>query len=90
MSPRGAWKGRVSPDYPGVGSAVEVFGTFIPGSENAGGSAICIHKDILPKDAIVIHMITCQGRDHVVNMQSGRQSLVILNVHFEPELTLVT
>ena len=34
------------------------------------------------------HLITCQGRDHIVNVQSGRQSLVIANVHFEPELTL--
>ena len=34
------------------------------------------------------HLITCQGRDHIVNIQSGRQSLVIVNVHFEPELTL--
>ena len=33
-------------------------------------------------------MITCQGRDRIVNVQSGRQNLVILNVHFEPELTL--
>ena len=64
------------------------FGTFIPGNEDAGGSAICIHKDLLPEDAIVTHMITCQGRDHIVSIQSGRQSLVIVNVHFEPELTL--
>ena len=64
------------------------FATFIPGDENAGGSAICIHKDLLPEDAVVTHMITCQGRDHIVNVQSGRQSLVIVNVHFEPELTL--
>ena len=34
------------------------FGTFILGNENAGGSAICIHKDLLPEDAIVTHMIT--------------------------------
>ena len=34
------------------------------------------------------HLITCQGRDHIVNIQSGRQSLVTVNVHFEPELTL--
>ena len=27
-------------------------------------------------------------RDHIVNVQYGRQSLVIVNVHFEPELTL--
>ena len=36
-----------------------VFGTFFPGNENAGGSAICIHKDLLPEDAIVTHKITC-------------------------------
>ena len=41
-----------------------------------------------PKEAIVTHLITCQGRDHIVNLQSGRQSLVIVKVHFEPELTL--
>ena len=63
-------------------------GTFIPGNENAGGSALCIHKDILPEEAIVTHLITCQGRDHIVNTQSGRQSQVIVNVHFEQELTL--
>ena len=53
-----------------------------------GGSAICIHKDILPEDAVVTHVITCQGRDHVVNVQSGRRNLVVVNVHFELELTL--
>ena len=63
-------------------------GTFIPGNENAGGSAICIHKDLLPEDALVTHMITCQGRDHIVNVQYGRQSQVTVNVHFEPELIL--
>ena len=29
------------------------FGTFVPGNENAGGSAICIHEDLVPEDAIV-------------------------------------
>ena len=42
----------------------------------------------VPEEAIVTHMITCQGRDHIVSIQSGRQSLAIVNVHFEPELTL--
>ena len=42
----------------------------------------------LPDDAAVTHVITCQGRDHIVNVRSGCQSLVIVNVHFEPELTL--
>ena len=27
------------------------------------------------------------GYDHFVNIQSGRHNLVIVNVHFEPELT---
>ena len=66
----------------------KLFGTFIPGNENAGGSAICIHEDLLPEDASVTHVITCQGRDHIVNVQSGRTNLVIVNFHFEPELTL--
>ena len=66
----------------------QLFGTFIPGNENAGGSATCIHQDLLPEDAIVTHMSTCQGRDHIVNVESGRKNLVIVNVHFEPELTL--
>ena len=63
-------------------------GTFAPGNENAGGSAICIHRDILPEEAVVSHLITCQGRDHIVSVQSGRHNLVIVNVHFEPEVTL--
>ena len=47
---------------------------------------LCIHKDLLPEDAIVTHVITCQGRDHIVNVQSGRRNFVVVNVHFEPEL----
>ena len=65
-------------------------GTFIPGNENAGRSAFCIHKDLLPEDAILTHVITCQGRDHIVIVQSGRQSLVIVNVHFETGAHLET
>ena len=65
-----------------------LFGTFLPNNENAGGSAICIHRDLLPEEAIVTHVVTCQGRDHLVNIRSGRHSLVIVNVHFEPELTV--
>ena len=61
---------------------------FFPENENAGGSAICIHKDLLPEEAIVTHLIICQGRVHLVNIQSGRHSLVFVNVHFELELTL--
>ena len=60
-----------------------LFGTLLPDNENAGRSAICIHRDFLPEEAI-----TCQGRDHLVNIRSERHNLVIANVHFEPELTL--
>ena len=42
------------------------FGTFLPDNENAGGSPICIHKELLPEEAIVSHVISCQGRDHLV------------------------
>ena len=88
MSPGGAWKGRVSPGYSGDGSAISTLWYILPDNESAGGSAICIHRDFLLEEAIVTHLITCQGRDHIVNIQSGRRSLVIVNVHFEPELTL--
>ena len=64
------------------------FGTFVPDNENAGGSAICIHRDLLPEEAFVTHLVICHGRDHIVRIQSGRQSPVIVNVHFEPELAL--
>ena len=52
---------------------------------NAGGSAIRIHKDLLPDGAMVTHVVTCQGRDHIV---SGDRNLVVVHVHFEPDLTL--
>ena len=34
------------------------------------------------------HLVTCQGRDHLVNIRSGRHNLVLVNVHLEPELSL--
>ena len=63
-------------------------GTFIQGNANAGGSAICTRKDLLSDDAIVTLVITCLGRDHIVNVRSGCRNLVVVNVHLEPELTL--
>ena len=59
----------------------------MPGNAFAGGSAICIHKDLLPDD-VVTQVNTCQGRDHIVNVRSGCQSLIVVDVHFEPDLTL--
>ena len=46
------------------------------------------HKDLLLDDAIVTHVVTRQGRDHIVSVLTGCRNLVIVNVHFEPELTL--
>ena len=46
---------------------VVFFGTFLVENENEGGSAICIHRD-LPEVAIVPHLVTCHGRDHLVNI----------------------
>ena len=51
-------------------------GTFKPNNLNAGGSAV------------VTHVVTCQGRDHIVKIQSGDRNLVVVNIHFEPDLTL--
>ena len=65
-----------------------LFGTLLPDIKNAGGSAICIHRDLPPEEALVTHSITCHGRDHLVNIRSEGHSLVIFNVHFEPDLTL--
>ena len=64
------------------------FGTLIPENENAGGSVICFHRDIPLEEAVVSHVITCQGRGYLVNIRSGRHNVVIVNVHIEPELTL--
>ena len=63
-------------------------GTFLPVNENAGGSAICIHRDLLLDEAIVTHLITCHGRDHLVSVRTQRHKLIVVSVHFEPELTL--
>ena len=49
-------------------------------SENAGGSTISIRRDILLEEAIVTHLVTGHGRDHLVNIQSGRHNLVVVNV----------
>ena len=65
-----------------------MFGTFINDKVNAGGSAIFIREDLPPDLAVVTHEITRQGRDHIVRIQSGESALVVINVHFEPDLTL--
>ena len=53
---------------------------FIPGNASAGGSAVCIHRNVLPDDALVT-----KSRP-VVNVRSGCRSLVVVN----PELARET
>ena len=64
-----------------------MFGTYVTDNVNAGGSAILIRKNLLPDFADVTHEITCQGRDHIGRIQSSESVLVVINVHFEPDLT---
>ena len=47
-----------------------------------------IRKNLLPDSAVVTHEVTYQGRDHIIKVQSGRSLLVIINVLFEPGLSL--
>ena len=61
---------------------------FLPKNAKTGGSAICVHKDLLPDEAMVTQVVSCQGRDHIVSIRAGCRSLVVVDVHFEPELTL--
>ena len=45
-------------------------------------------KNNRKKEETPCHVITCQGRDHTVSIHSGDSILVIVDVHFEPDLTL--
>ena len=69
-------------------SQFRLCGAFILNNSSAGGSAICIHENLLPAGAIVTHVITYQGSDHIVTIHSGGSVLVGANVLFEPDLTL--
>ena len=44
-------------------------------NQNTGGSASCIHKDVLPDETTVTHIVTCPGRDHIVSIQSERTKI---------------
>ena len=65
-----------------------MFGTFTPNNVNAGGSAMRIRKNFLLDGAIITHIAICQGRDHIVTIRSGVSVMVIVHVHFEPDLIL--
>ena len=55
-----------------------LFGTFFRDDEIEGGSAICIHRVVLPEGAMVTHVGTCQGRNHLLNVRTGQHGLVIV------------
>ena len=65
-----------------------LFGTFTLNNVNAVGSAVVIHKNLLPDGSIASHLTTCQGRDHIVPIRSGKSVLVVVGVHFELDLVL--
>ena len=84
---RNSWEGRVSsrPSDTGPASSLVCSCQIM---RTPFGSAFGIHEDLLLDDAKVTHVVICQGRDHIVNIRSGCRSLAVVNVHFEPELTL--
>ena len=43
-------------------------------------------KTLLPDGAVVNHTITYQGHDHILTIRSGGSVVVVVNVHFEPDL----
>ena len=55
---------------------------FLRDNLNAGGSATCIHKKLFLDGAVISHVITCQGRDHIVSIHSGDSILVIVKCPF--------
>ena len=52
-------------------------------NENAGRSAICIHRDLLQEDAIVMHVVACQGLDYLVNIRSCCQRFFRTWIYFK-------
>ena len=70
------------------GPTIPAIGTSTPYNLNAGGLTIGIHESLFTDGAIVTHLSTCQGRNHIVTIQSGAFVLVVVNVHFDPDLTM--
>ena len=48
-------------------------GAFVNDHVNAGGSAILILKSLLHDIAVLTHLVTQQGRDHIVKISSARE-----------------
>ena len=55
---------------------------------NSGRRVGCFFIIGTPDGAIVTPVTTCQGRDHIVTIRSGERVLVVVNVHFEPDVVL--
>ena len=47
-----------------------LFGTLKPNNLNAGGSAICIHRNLFFDGNVISHVITCQGRERKMSFSS--------------------
>ena len=65
------WERLISTSLQGLHTQFRIFGTYVTDNVNSGGSAILIRKNLLPDLAVVTLEITCQGRDHIVRVQSG-------------------
>ena len=88
LSPGNSWEGWFFQAILILAPRFWLFGTFIGNNVNAGGLAFCIHEDLLLDEARVTHVVTSQGRDHIVSIRPGGRNLVVVHVHFEPDLTL--
>ena len=56
-------------------------GALINDQVNARGSAILIRKALLHDDAVLAHLVTLQGRYHIVKISSRERSVLIASVH---------
>ena len=56
---------------------------------NAGGSAMLIRQTLLHDGAVPTHVVTQQGRGHLVKIPSENGTLTIANVHLVPGSNLI-
>ena len=61
----------------------------VENNPNAGESAVLIRKSTLQGRNSLHHMISPAGRDHLITLRSDTNSLMIGNVHLEPNSTLM-
>ena len=51
-------------------------------------AAILIRKTLLHDDAVLTHLVTQRGRDHILKMSSRERSVLIATVHLELRFSL--